>query len=392
MSVKTGFKYLVSGAVLAGLLYLVWWRIQAGRVEGPEAVAPEVVFAYPLIEDVNFYNYFSGNTRAIELVEVRARVEGFLKTVSFEDGSDVNEGDLLFEIEREPYLARVQMAEAQLESAKVELERAQINFERVSQAAATGAVSKQDVSQKRAERDKAIAEIEKAKADLDQAKIQLGYTQIYSPIKGKVSRNYVTVGNVVGSGENTLLTEVVQMDPMYVYFNPSEIQLLEFLKKRAHQSYQEPEGEFYIKLADEDEFLHPGKLDYISPTVDEQTGTIEVRGIVDNNELLMTPGMFVGIRTSGKTVEDAVLVYKKAVGTDLDGKYMLVIDDANEVEYRVVELGQRTGEMVHVEDGLGEKERYILEGIQKARPGYEVRAIAVGEAGDFEEETGKDDK
>jgi RND family efflux transporter MFP subunit len=298
-------------------------------------------------------------------------VEGFLEEIHFQDSDDVKAGDLLFTIEQEPFEADVAQANAQLESARADLSRAEADLKRVEEAARTGAVSEQEVDLRRAQRDIAAAAVNQAQAALTNTELLLGYTKVVSPIDGRTSRRYVDVGNLVGSGEKTLLTRVVKLDPMYVYFNISESLLLGLLKKAGQTDRQRRQTDvrLYIGLADEDDYAHEGKLDYIDNRVDPDTGTVEVRGVFSNEKRLFYPGMFVRIRAPELEETPSLLVRESAIGTDLGGKFVLIVGNKNIIERRYVQLGQLFGQMRAIRKGIQPNESYVVSGIQRARPG-----------------------
>jgi RND family efflux transporter MFP subunit len=335
---------------------------------------PEVTVAQPLQKNVRRFYDLTGNTEAIEMVDIRARVEGFLEKVHFKDGVNVKEGDVLFTIEQEVFIADVEQAKAVLESNNAESRRAQADLDRVKIAVETGAVSEQEVDLKRADRDIAVASVAQAKALLKQAELQLSYTTITSPVTGRISRRYVDKGNLVGSGEKTLLTRVVAFDPIYVYSNISETLLSQMLKKAGKTSQERSEAKlkFNIGLATEEGFPHEGLIDFVDNRLDETTGTVQIRGVVPNENRLLYPGMFVRIRIPSIQETQSLLVYEKAIGTDLGGKFILIVGKDNIVERRYVKLGQLYEDMRVIEKGLEATDRYIYKGIQRARPGMPV--------------------
>jgi len=340
----------------------------------PQQAAPEVTVARPFQKNVRRYYDLTGNTEAIEAVDLRARVEGFLEEVHFEDGADVTEGDVLFTIEQDVFVADVEQAKAVLESTIAERHRAQADLDRVEMAVKSGAVSEQEVDLKRAERDIAVASVAKAEALLKQAELQLSYTTVTSPVSGRVSRRFVDEGNLVGSGEKTLLTRVVRFDPIYVYSNFSEALLSHILKGlgQTDQERHEADVKFLVGLADEEGYPHEGVLNFIDNRLDAATGTVQVRGTVPNEKRLLYPGMFVRLRIPGLTETKSLLVHEKAIGTDLGGKFILIVGENNVVERRYIQLGQLYEDMRVIKDGLEADERYIYKGIQRARPGLPV--------------------
>jgi RND family efflux transporter MFP subunit len=348
---------------------------QAPTVEAPPP--PQVTVATPEVRDVTVFEEFVGTTEAFKSVDVRARVQGFLDRMAFEPSSFVREGRLLFVIEPEPYEAQRDRAVANLESAKAALRRAESDLDRLEQAVRTNAVSQQEVTRARAERDQASAALLEAEAAVTTAEIELGYTTVESPIAGLVSRNYVDVGNLVGAGEPTLLTTVRQIDPIYAYFEVSERFVARALEDRGgHKDPGKDDPVPATLLLEETGREIEGYIDSLENTVDPATGTIRVRGVFPNANAKVFPGFFVRVRVPGDEIEDAVVVEETALGTDLGGRYVMVVGGDSVVERRYVEPGplQPDGTRVVLE-GLEAGERYITEGLQRARPGLPVNPV-----------------
>jgi RND family efflux transporter MFP subunit len=353
----------------------------AGMVLGcggqPETAAPpppEVTVATPTQRDVTIYQEFVGTTQARESVEIRARVQGFLDRIAFEPSTFVRKGTLLFVIEPEPYQALRDRAEAGLKAAEAGLRRAESDLERLEQAVETNAVSQQEVTRARAERDQASAALLETQAALTNAEIQLEYTTVESPIDGLVSRNLVDLGNLVGAGEATLLTTVRRIDPIFAYFEVSERFIAQQLEDRGgHQDPGIGEEVPATLVLMETGLEIEGKVDAIDNTVDPATGTIQLRAIFPNSDSKIFPGFFIRVRLPGELIENALLVEETALGTDLGGRYVMVVGDGDVVERRYIEPGplQKDGSRVVLE-GLEPGERYITVGLQRARPGMPV--------------------
>lgn len=332
--------------------------------------------AEPQQRDVLLFQEFTGRTEAVESVEIRARVAGVLERQEFRASQIVRKGQLLFVIEQAPYIARLNGAEADVKTWEAELARAKSDLERLEQAIRTNAVSQQEVDRARADVQQAEANLLGAHASLDQTKLDLSYTEVRAPITGMVSRRRVDIGNLVGSGENTLLTTVAQMDPVYAYFDVSERLILQMLASQGASIDDRPAGEnpvvAYLGLANEEGWPHEGRLDYIDNTVNVNTGTIQVRGVWPNPDSTLFPGLFARIRVPTILLEGALLVSERAIGTDLGGKYLLIVGEGDVVELRHVELGQLEDGARVILSGLEPGERYIINGLQRARPGLPV--------------------
>lgn len=370
---KEGIKRRIVNFVLllaagAGLAALFYFRHEK---EAPPPEPPSVRVAKPVVKDVRNYYDFTGNTEAMEFLEIRARVEGFLKSMHFKASDLVKKDELLFIIDPIQFEAKRDEAAARVRAAKAELERAQIDLERVEEAVKTNAVSEREVSTRKAQRDIAAAELKAAEAVLINAETELGYTRVVSPIDGRVSRRLVDLGNLVGAEDKTLLTTVVKVAPIYVYFNVSELILLEVLGEKPEER-KESEHEFYVGLASEKGYTRKGVMDYVDNTVDPATGTIQVRGILPNDKDPILPGMFVRVRVPAKLKKGAILVEEAALGTEIAGKYLLVVGEGDVVEQRPVTIGILSDGMRVIEEGISPEETYIVEGIQEARPGMPV--------------------
>jgi len=337
---------------------------------------PQVTVATPVRREVATFADFTGTTRAIEYAEIRARVSGVLQEMRFEPGTIVDEGAILFVIERDQYRAAFEEAIGNLRAAQAESLRTAADLRRVEQAIQTDAVSQSDLDRAIAARDQANASVVSARARRDNARLNYDYTLVRSPVRGLAGRNRVDLGNLVGAREPTVLTTVNRIDSIYVYFDAAETLVLNLRAERREvesEARGEGTGRAAISLANETGFPHEGVIDFIDNTVDPATGTIEVRAVFANPDVVILPGLFVRVRVFGQPDPDALLVDERAVGTDLGGKYVLVIDEENVVEQQYVTLGavQDDG-MVVIESGLDGTERYIVNGMLRARPGFPV--------------------
>jgi len=371
-----------------------------GGGDGPLRQAPEVTVAQPVTRPVQPYVDFTGTTRAVESVEIRARVGGVLEQQLFRSSEIVDEGKVLFIIEPDQYQAARDEAVAMLRSAIADSALKESNLERIQIAIETNAVSRQDLDRAQAERDAAVAGVLGARARLSRAQLDYDYTSVRSPITGQVGRRLVDPGNLVGYADQTLLTTVNRLAPIHVFFNAPEWVVLQMLRQMetvrgelAHGDESVMDGlegageqddaavqaqEAVVKVlvgtsADEDRFPFEGYIDFIGNTVDPSTGTIELRAVFDNADFQLFPGLFVRVRVMAIAAEDRLLVDERAVGTDLGGKYVYLVGDENIVERRYVQVGQPQPDgTVVVEDGLAADETYISNGLLRARPGLPV--------------------
>ncbi len=348
---------------------------------------PEVTVATPERRSVQEFFDFPGSTRAIAHAEIRARVSGVLEEMRFEPGSIVEEGEVLFVIEREQYYAAYEEALGNLRAAQAESARAAADLRRVEQAIQTEAVSESDLDRAVAARDQANARVLSMRGRRDNARLNLDYTMVRAPHRGQVGRNLWDVGNLVGAGEPTKLTTINAIDSVYAFFDGPEmlvLRLREAMRRerdaagdtertRTEARGRQQVGRIGISLANETDFPHEGYIDFVDNQVDPSTGTIEVRAVLANPEYIILPGLFVRVRAYASEEREALLVDERAVGTDLGGKYVLVVGDENVVETRYVTLGPiQSDGMVVVEEGLDGTEQYIVNGMLRARPGFPV--------------------
>ena len=346
---------------------------------------PKVTVAQPLIQEVTEYLEFTGTTDAYAQVEVPARVPGVLTSLHFEPGTPVNAGDLLFTIDPEEYQALVKAAEAELEQAEAREIETGKTLERSETLAKRGNVSQAKVDEAQADYSSAKAEVLVRRANLTRARINLGYTEVRAPISGRVGRNLVDIGNLVGQGETTILTDITTYDPIYVYFDVNERDLLRVMSMSREEDADEGRAgkrqptPLELGLANETGYPHKGVTDFAESQVDPETGTLRVRGVFDNpgKQPLLFPGLFARIRVPIAKRPDMPLVTERAVGFDQSGQYVLVVNAEDLVEKRSVELGPTVDGLRVVESGVDPGERIVVNGLQRAREGIEVEAEVV---------------
>ena len=363
--------FIIVVTVLLGGVYVLFIKNSAPPPQ-QEQPAMQVKAANPVIEDVTHFDEFTGTVRATETVDIRARVKGFLRKITFEDGQFVKEGDLLFEIEPESYQAYRDRAFADLKSSEANLARAEQDYQRLEMAVKDNAVSKQDVGKYKADRDMAEASVMAAQAALAQAELDLSYTKIYSPVSGKISETYVDIGNLVGATEMTSLARVIALDMVYVYFDVSESLLLDRFNGNSPGNGNGKNPQIFFAQLTGNGSQYQGNLNYMDNNVDSTTGTITMRGTLQNPDYKILPGMFVRVKVPTFVIEKAVLVEEKAIGMDLGGKYVFVVDANNIVSHRNIEVSDQVGKLRVVSKGLQGDELYLLTGLQLVRPGDPV--------------------
>jgi len=335
---------------------------------------PTVSVATPIEREVTEYVEFTGRTDATETVEIRARVKGFLETVDFIPGQYVEAGDLLFTIEREPFEAALDSARAQVARSQAAVELATTTCERFRQAFKMGAATELEVAEAEAQEKQAHANLQITEAAVVDAEINLSYTRITSPIKGRMSRELVDAGNLVGAGESTLLTIVVQDEPLFVYFTVNERELLLYLEQRPAPGGEDTasKDEVQLRLADGRLYGRTGTIDFADNQVDPVTGTLQVRAIFPNPDGILFPGLFARLRAPIET-KIAMLVPDIAIQRDIQGHFVYVVNAENTVERRNVERGALHGRLRVVKTGLETDERVVVVGIQRARDGVKVQ-------------------
>jgi RND family efflux transporter MFP subunit len=371
------------GTGLAALAVLCGLGSACGPGEqGAAPPPPEVVVEVARQGAVPDRREYVGNVRAVAEVEVRARVRGYLVEQLFQDGQLVEVEQLLFRIDPESFEVALAEASGRLASAAAEVRRAEHDYERAQELFASKVVSVSLLDQRRAERDAARAAHQSAEAEARAAELDLSYCTVRAPIEGRIGRRLVDIGNLVGeSGQDTVLARIVQVDPVHVYFAPTELDRLDVLRAaREGRIPSERVGTIPIelRLGDGTPYSHPGIVDYVDPTIDPTRGTVTVRGRVPNPDGALKPGEFVRVTAIFPDLTDAVLVPQRAVQQEQAGSFVLVVGEDDVVESREVELGVAHGGNQQIAKGLRVGERVVVDGVQKARPGRPVTPRAAG--------------
>ncbi len=345
----------------------------------------KVKVAQPLQKEVLEWDEYTGRIEAMETVEVRARVDGYLDRVNFKAGDKVKKGDLLFVIDPRPYRAELNRAEGELERAKARLELAKNDLQRAEHLRRAKAISEEEYDARSKGQREAIAAVRAAEAAAQTARLNLEFTEVRAPIGGRIPRELVTPGNSGnlvsgGGGGGTLLTIIVSIDPVYVYVDADERAVLKYRRlAEAGKRTSARETRIPAKLAllDESEFPHQGYIDYIEPRMDPSTGTLRARGVFSNPNELLSPGFFARLRVPGSPPYQGLLVPDRAIGTDQGQKFVWIAKDDGSAEYRRIVPGTAAGQMRVISEGLQPGEWVIIEGIQKIRPGTKIEAERV---------------
>jgi RND family efflux transporter MFP subunit len=367
----------VVGLILAGCA-----RNEAATVAAAPP-APQVSVAEVLKRPVTDYDEFTGRFVAVERVEVRPRVSGYIASVSLTPGREVKKGDLLFTIDPRPYEAALKGAKAELARARTQLALAQTERERAVKLLAQHAISQEEFDSRSSGTEQSEANVEAASAALDTAALNLSWTRVESPIAGLVSREEVTSGNLVSAGQ-TLLTTVVSVDKIYAEFEADEQVYLKYAaatRAGERDNARNSKLPVWIGLADEKGTPHEGQMVFLDNALDAQTGTIRARALLDNKERRFTPGLFARVKLEGSAKYEAVLVNDSAIGTDQNVRYVFAVGADNKVEYRAVKLGPVIDDGLRVvRDGLKPGELVVVNGLQRVRPGVTIapQKIAMG--------------
>jgi RND family efflux transporter MFP subunit len=364
-------------AVSALSVALLLSACSSNQAAVPQAAPlPQVTVAQAISRKVTEFDEFTGRFEAVERVEVRPRVSGYISSVNFTDGSEVKKGEVLFVIDPRPYVAERDRARAQLAQARSQFVLAKSERERATKLLGQHAISQEEFDTRTAGNEEAQANVEAAQAALDAAALNLEFTRVSAPISGRISRALVTSGNFVSNGQ-TLLTTLVSLDPIYVTFDGDEQAYLRYTKRAREAAHGAPDGTrnpVQVGLADENGYPHQGTMVFVDNALDPATGTIRNRALLDNHERSFTPGLFARIRLLGGARHEAVLVNDSAIGTDQTVRYVLVVGAGDKVEYRPVQLGPVIDGLRVVQSGLAAGETIVVNGLQRVRPGGQVQA------------------
>jgi RND family efflux transporter MFP subunit len=341
------------------------------------APAPQVSVAAALEREVQEWDEFTGRLEAVESVEVRPRVTGYIESVNFAEGSIVKKGDLLFIIDPRPYRAELAKAEAELARAIARVDLTSTDVQRSEKLLDIKAVSREEYDQRINAQRESQANVDAARAAVTNAKLNLDFTRVTSPINGRVSRAVVTAGNLVTGGTTTatLLTTVVSIDPIYVTFEGDEqvyLKYTELARRGERPSSRDAANPVLMALANEDDYPHRGEMTFVDNQVDPRTGTIRARASFANKDGYLTPGLFARVKLLGHSSYKAVLVDDRAIGTDQSQKFVYVVDGSNKVVYRPVKIGRLTDGLRIVQQGLEPGETVIVNGLQRVHPGVAV--------------------
>lgn len=346
-----------------------------------EQPAPSVTVVEVTSREIVDADEYTGRTEASEIVEIRSRIFGFLKSIDFKDGDFVKEGQTLFTIEPDEYQAihEQSLAKIAVNSANLELSRSKLAMK--ERLRPNGAISQEEYEEAVAAVHEAEATIAAAKADANRTAVDVKYTEIKAPISGRIDRALVSKGNLLTGGQSsgTLLTTIVNEQPMYVYFDVDERSLLRYMRQRSPErastgNLTDLGVECFVQLADEKDFPHRGLIDFASAAVNASTGTARLRAVFENADHALSSGLFVRIQIPVSKPYEALLIPERALSIDQNVKFVYVVGDDGVANRRVVELGRREGDMRVITSGLSATDRVIVKGMQRVKPGQKVEA------------------
>jgi RND family efflux transporter MFP subunit len=375
------FTVLSASAIALPVLAVVIATALSGcKSEATTASAPpptQVSVASALERKVSEWDEFTGRLEAVESVQLRPRVSGYIESVNFSEGSIVNKGDLLFVIDQRPYRATLDKAQAELNRATARADLARTDVARSEKLLAIKAVSQEEYDSRINAARESQAAVEGARAAVESAQLDFSFTRVTAPISGRVSKAEVTAGNLVTGGATgaTILTTVVSIDPIYVSFEGDEqvyLKYNELARRGVRSSSREAANPVQMGLANEEGYPHNGQMVFVDNQVDSRTGTIRARATFDNKDGFFTPGLFARVKLQGHNSFQAVLVDDRAIGTDQSQKFVYVIDASNTVAYRTVKIGRVTDGLRIIEEGLAPGENVVVNGLQRVHPGVIV--------------------
>lgn len=350
---------------------------QSGAAGPPAPPPPTVTVAHPVERTVAETDEYTGRLEAAETVEVRARVSGFIDSAPFEEGSVVKAGDLLFEIDPRPFQAEADRAAAEVTRAQAQLARDTSELARL-ESIRGGAVNEKEIQDARYNKSASEAALAAAWAAMESARLNVQFTRVTAPIGGRISRKYVTPGNLISGGgaggSATLLTTITSLDPIYAYIEADERAVLKYQRlsrEKRRQTARETKIPAYLALADEEDFRHQGYIDFVDNRLDPETGTLRARASFSNADGFFTPGLFARVRIPGSNPYPAVLVADEAIGADQAERFVLVVGPDDVVQRRPVTVGAAF-EGLHVVEGVRPDEWVVVNGLMRARPGMKV--------------------
>ena len=337
----------------------------------PSLPPPNVKVAQAISKEMTQWDEYTGRIEAVNEVQLRARVSGYIEKVQFAAGEKVKKGDLLFLIDNKPYKSQLNYANAEQEKAKVKYELAKNDLARAEKLVAEKAISVEEFDMRSHAVREASAALQSTQASVYAAQLNVSYCEIRAPISGRISREMLTEGNLVNIADNTVLATIVSLNPVYVYVDADESAILNYRKETHHELNGTPVS---LALNGDTKTAFQGHIDYVAPKEDTKTGTIALRGVFDNPDELLRPGFFARMRVQSQAPYQALLLPDKAIGTDQSQHFVWVVKENNQVEYRKVTLGMRDNNLRVIREGVNAQEWIVIDGVQKLRPNTQVNA------------------
>ena len=372
MSTTNTLKFLLGG--IAALVLAACSNPEAAE-ETAAPAPPQVSVAQVVHERITEWDEFTGRLQAPQTVQLIPRVSGYIEEVHFNEGALVDKGDLLVQIDPKPFATEVARLKAELQSAQSAAVQAEKEYRRAEKLSSQLAISAELLDSRLARKQQTAATVASVEAALERAELDLSYTRITAPISGRVSYAQVTAGNFVSAGQSQI-TSLVSTEKMYAYFDVDEQSYLKYARlaetgKRA-DTRDSTSNPVYMALANDSNYQHVGRVDFVDNRIDAQTGTIRVRASFPNDDNDLLPGLFARIRLVGSDSYEGILIDEKAVGTDLNNKFVLVVNSNNELEYRAIELGKKVNGLRIVTEGLTPKDKIVVNGLQRVRANMKV--------------------
>jgi RND family efflux transporter MFP subunit len=369
-------RLVITGTLGLAGLSLAALTLTSRAEEKPPAAPPlQAVTVAPVPErEISEWDEFTGRLEAVDQVEIRPRVSGYIQRIAFTEGREVRKGEVLFEIDPRPYQAELARAQAELERAKSAAALAASDVARADKLVKAQAISREEYDSRTSAEAQGGASVKAAEAAVETARLNLEWTRVRSPISGRVSNALVTEGNLVQASPATLLTTVVSLDPMYVYFDSDEQTYLRYAGQARNNgaNWRTARLPVYLGLANEDGYPHEGRLDFVDNQIDPNTGTIRTRAVFSNKSRALTPGLFARVKLVGEHKRKALLVRDAAIGTDQDRKFVLVVGPGDTLAYRPVVPGRLIDGLRIVDSGLQAGDRVVVNGLMRVRPGMKV--------------------
>ncbi|WP_417441216.1 efflux RND transporter periplasmic adaptor subunit [Idiomarina sp.] len=372
MSTTNTVKVLLGG--IAALVLAACSNPEAAE-ETAAPAAPQVSVAQVVHERITEWDEFTGRLQAPQTVQLIPRVSGYIEEVHFDEGALVDKGDLLVQIDPKPFATEVARLKAELQSAQSAAIQAEKEYRRAEKLSSQRAISAELLDSRLARKQQTAATVASVEAALERAELDLSYTRITAPISGRVSYAQVTAGNFVSAGQSQI-TSLVSTEKMYAYFDVDEQSYLKYARlaetgKRA-DTRDSTSNPVYMALANDSNYQHVGRVDFVDNRIDSQTGTIRIRASFPNEDNNLLPGLFARIRLVGSDSYEGILIDEKAVGTDLNNKFVLVVNSNNELEYRAIELGEKVNGLRIVTEGLTPTDKIVVNGLQRVRANMQV--------------------